>query len=168
MKKLFVVRHAKSSWNHPELDDFDRQLNKRGKRNAPEMGERLLRRGVMPDIMITSPAKRAAATARRIADSIGYPRERIKKDSELYHGSASDTINVLKIQDNKFDAIMIFGHNPGLTDLVNELSDASIYNVPTCGIVEIDFDVRSWADVGNRTGNLVLFDFPKKLLANHE
>lgn len=161
MKKLFIVRHAKSSWDDPDLDDFDRPLNKRGKRNAPEIGKRLAVRGVSPDLIITSPAKRAAATARRIAEAIAYPKNKIIKDDSFYHGSIQDVIRVVQKLDDQINSLMIFGHNPGLTDLANYLSGADIYNIPTCGVVEIDFDFNLWKMLGSKKGKLVKFDFPK-------
>jgi len=166
MKKLFIVRHAKSSWDSPGLDDFDRPLNNRGKRNAPEMGQRLALRNVKPEALITSPAKRAAATARRIADEISFPLSEIQKEPLFYHGSISNFISVLKSVNDKISQLMIFGHNPGLTDLTNHLSGSDIYNIPTCGIAEIDFDIASWQDLGKNVGNLISFDYPKKVLAD--
>lgn len=164
MKKLFIVRHAKSSWDHPELNDFDRPLNKRGKKNAPEMGQRLANRSVRPDAIITSPAKRAAATARRISEAISFPLSAIQKEPQFYHGSTQDMVQVMKSVDDGIDTLMIFGHNPGLTDLTNHLSGSDIYNIPTCGIAEIDFDILSWSNLTGGLGNLVSFDYPKKVL----
>ena len=164
MKKLFIVRHAKSSWDYPELSDFDRPLNKRGKKNAPEMGQRLANKNVKPDALITSPAKRAAATARRIAEAISFPLKDIIKEPQLYHGSTRNMINVLQGVDDKIESLMIFGHNPGLTDLTNYLSGSDIYNIPTCGIAEVDFNVAFWADLEGNAGTLVSFDYPKKVL----
>jgi phosphohistidine phosphatase len=168
MKKLFVVRHAKSSWDNPSLDDIDRPLNKRGKRNAPEMGQRLAQRDVMPDLMLSSPAKRALSTAKRIAKEISYPKEKIVVDDRIYHGTNQEVIDVLREQENALTTIMIFGHNPGFTDLVNHLSDSSIYNIPTCGLAEIDFDIVSWEDIGKSKGQLIEFDYPKKISAEQE
>ena len=165
MKKLFIVRHAKSSWDFPELSDYDRPLNKRGKRNAPEMGHRLATRNVNPDALVTSPAKRAVATARRIADKISFPLALIKKEPQLYHGSINDMIEIIKAVKNDVDILMIFGHNPGLTDLANQLSGSDIYNIPTCGIVEIDFEISSWKDLELVSGKLISFDYPKKIVA---
>ena len=166
MKKLFIVRHAKSSWDYPELSDFDRPLNKRGKSNAPEMGRRLASRGVKPDLMITSPAKRAAATAKRISREVGYPSDLIRKEELFYHGTIRDIIEVVKSVDDKVETLMIFGHNPDLTSLTNSLSGSDIYNIPTCGIAEIDFDVSSWSEVEKGLGKLISFDYPKKLVAS--
>lgn len=166
MKKLFVVRHAKSSWDFPELDDFDRPLNKRGKRNAPEMGKRLLKKGSMIDLLITSPAKRAAATARRIAEELTFPKDQIIKEPKLYHGTNRDVISVIQDVSDKIETLMIFGHNPGWTDLVNYLSDSNIYNIPTCGIAEINFDIASWKEIDTIKGQLIDFDYPKKVSMN--
>lgn len=160
MKKLFIVRHAKSSWDDPDLDDFDRPLNKRGKRNAPEIGKRMAMRGVKPDLIISSPAKRAAATARRIAEEISYSKSKINKEEKFYHGTIKDVISVVQKLDDHIGTLMIFGHNPGWTDLANFLSGADIYNIPTCGVVEIDFDFDSWKMIGSSKGKLVKFDYP--------
>jgi phosphohistidine phosphatase len=166
MKKLFVVRHAKSSWDFPELDDFDRPLNKRGKKSAPEMGKRLAKRGVKPDAMITSSAKRALSTARQIAKALLFPKSEIAKEDQFYHGSNQDVIEILQNVDDKISTLMIFGHNPGLTDLVNYLSDSNVYNIPTCGVAEIDFEISTWKLLGKQKGKLVKFDFPKKVSAD--
>ena len=162
MKKLFIVRHAKSSWNFSELDDIDRPLNKRGKKNAPEMGKRLANRQIEPDIIITSPAKRAASTAKRIAQEISFPLENIQKQPLFYHGSISNIIAVLKGMSDDIVTLMIFGHNPGLTDLTNFLSGSDIYNIPTCGIAEIEFGISTWSEIGKDAGFLSSFDYPKK------
>lgn len=163
MKKLYIVRHAKSSWSHPELDDFDRPLNRRGKKSALEMGQRLSDRKVMPDELMTSPAKRAAATAKRIAGQISYPLEKVNNNIRLYHGSTNDMVNVIQSISDKTDTLMLFGHNPGLTDLANDLAGVDIYNIPTCGIAEINFQASSWKEVGAGKGELISFDYPKKI-----
>lgn len=166
MKTLFVIRHAKSSWNDPDLDDIDRPLNKRGKRNAPEMGKRLSAKGVKPDLLITSPAKRAATTAKKIAKALSYPKDQIVIDQTLYHGTNQEVINVIRNVSDEIGTLMIFGHNPGFTDLVNQLSGSSIYNIPTCGIAEIGFDIQSWNDIDKNKGRLIDFDYPKKVSIN--
>ena len=163
MNKLIIVRHAKSSWDNPELDDFDRPLNNRGKKDAPEMGRRLAQRHVMPDMMITSPAKRAASTAKRIATEISFPKKSIKKESDFYEASIQDFISVLKKVGENVKTLMIFSHNPGLTDLANYLADAGIYNIPTSGVVEIAFENIPWSGIGKHTGKLLSFDYPKKI-----
>ncbi len=161
MKTLYVVRHAKSSWKFPDLDDIDRPLSKRGKRNAPEMGLRLAKRGIRPGLLISSPAKRAFSTAKKIAAVIEYPKSKIKIESSLYHGMEKDILDVIRHLPDDIDELMIFGHNPGLTDFVNTLSGAHIYNVPTCGIAAIAFETDHWKDIGKIPGKLVFFDYPK-------
>lgn len=162
MKRLFIVRHAKSSWDFPELDDYERPLSKRGKKNAPEMGQRLALRQIMPEAMITSPAKRATDTAKFIATEISFSVKKIKSESLFYHASNNNMISLLQDVSNNIETLMIFGHNPGLTDLANFLSGADIYNIPTCGIVEIEFNISSWTEIEKNTGKLISFDYPKK------
>lgn len=163
MKRLFIVRHAKSSWDYPELDDYDRPLNKRGKKNAPEMGQRLAHRQIMPEGMITSPAKRAADTAKLIAKEISFSSKNIQEEPLFYLASIKNMIAVLQSVPNDIETLMVFGHNPGLTDLANFLSGADIYNIPTCGIAEIEFKISSWNEIEKESGNLNSIDYPKKI-----
>lgn len=163
MKRLFLVRHAKSSWDDPSLDDIDRPLNNRGKRNAPEMGLRLRKQGIIPDLLISSPAKRAFTTAKKIAEEIGYPRKNILIDDNLYHGSGNSMLAIMRSQKKNIRSLMLFGHNPGITDFANALCGINIYNIPTAGIVAIDFSLDGWEDVDYNAGELVFFDYPKKI-----
>lgn len=165
MKKLYMVRHAKSSWEHPGLSDFDRPLNDRGKQDAPKMGERLKERGIHLNLMLSSPARRAMSTCKRIADSIGYRRENIRTDRNLYHTGEDEILEIIRRLDNDVDAVMIFGHNPGMTDFVNALNrnqEPYIPNVPTCGIVAFQFNISDWNVVSFGTGEFLFFDSPKK------
>ena len=163
MKTLYLVRHAKSSWKFPELRDFDRPLNGRGKRNAPDMGKRLKAMGILPDLLIASPANRALTTARKIAENIGYPVEDILENDDIYHGSENTLLQVIKSADGDVNELMLFGHNPGFTDLANLLGDQWIDNIPTCGIVALGFDVTDWSEVTPGTGRNLFFDYPKKI-----
>ncbi len=162
VKKLYLFRHAKSSWDNPDLDDFDRPLNKRGKRDAPFMGELLLEKGIKPDVLISSPAKRAYATAKVIAKKLGYPRREIQKDKKLYLASAGELLRIINELPDEYSSVMLFGHNPGLTQICNLLSNANIMNIPTSGIAEIDFEVDSWKNVIPESGKLISFEYPKK------
>ena len=163
MKTLYVVRHAKSSWDEPDQADFDRPLNERGKRDAPRMAKRLKEKNIRPDLMIASPAKRAWSTARRIAKGIGYPKDQIKADERLYHADDDRILNVLQGVKDKHDSVMYFGHNPGLTDFVNSLMNIEhdIDNIPTCGIVAFQFNIDSWKQLTWGIGSLLFFDYPK-------
>ncbi len=161
MKKLIVVRHAKSSWDFPDLDDFDRPLNKRGKSSAPEMGKRIAERGLKPDLIVSSPAKRAISTARRIAEELNFPKKAIVLEPIFYHDTMKDMIAVINAIPGDVNTLMIFGHNPMLTDLVNHLTGSDIFNIPTCGVAEIDFYVTDWTQVQKAKGKLTYFDYPK-------
>lgn len=161
MKVLYIVRHAKSSWANPMQADFDRPLNDRGKRDAPRMGKRLKERRIIPDIMLTSPAKRALSTCKRIAETTGYEKAKIKTDQKLYHADETGLLKVVQSIKDKHHSAMLFGHNPGLTDFVNEISQSNLDNIPTCGIVAVVFMVDSWKEIGFGGGKLEFFDFPK-------
>jgi phosphohistidine phosphatase len=162
MKTLTLIRHAKSSWSQPELADFDRPLNKRGKGDAPLMGRRLARRGIRPELFVTSPAKRALKTARLIANEIGYPGKRLVTDERIYAALAEDLLEVLQGLDDDLGEVWMVGHNPSLTDLANYLTGASIDNIPTCGVVRAAFDIRRWKQLAHGSGELALFDHPKR------
>lgn len=162
MKTLYIARHAKSSWNDPELSDFDRPLNERGKKDAPRMGKRLKEKEVHPQLLLSSSAKRAFSTSKRIAEVIGYPKENIKTDKTLYHADPEIILSVLRRLGDNITALMIFGHNPGLTDFVNQLGkNTSIENIPTCGVVAFSIPIDFWRDLGFGSGELIFFDYPK-------
>lgn len=162
MKTLYMVRHAKSSWDDMSLADHDRPLNDRGKKNAPDMGKRLKKRGVFPDKLISSSARRARSTAKRIAKEIGYHKNDIVLTRELYDAGVNDITTFVKSQSDDIDSLMIFGHNPTFTDCVNQFCGENFYNIPTCGIVAMNFDTDTWKDVDSGSANLVFYDYPKK------
>jgi phosphohistidine phosphatase len=165
MKKLYLIRHAKSSWDKPEMDDFDRPLNDRGKKDAPRMGKRLKEKDLTPDVMISSPATRALDTCRAIAQVLGYPHEKIIIDRRLYHASEDQLLKVVQeLKDRPKDEeeiVLLFGHNPGLTDFANELLNQNIDNIPTCGIVTAKLNIKNWKDAAFGCGKMEFFDFPK-------
>lgn len=165
MKWLYLVRHAKSSWDEPRLPDFDRPLNDRGKRDAPRMGKRLKERGIHPSLILSSPAKRAVSTCKRLADAMGHDRRNIEIDQALYHADEEDILSVVWRIDRKLTSVMIVGHNPGLTDFVNSINrnqEPVTQNMPTCGVVAFSFAIDEWKGVTFGTGKLDFFDFPKK------
>ena len=162
MKQLTLIRHAKSSWKKPALSDIDRPLNKRGKRDAPEMGGRLRRDAIRFDHIYASPARRAFKTAKIIAGETGYPKDMITLSLRLYGASAGGLLDFLKGLNGKLDHVAIVGHNPGITDLACILSGQDIGNMPTCAIVTLDFDIADWSALGVMPGNISRFDYPKK------
>lgn len=162
LKRVTLLRHAKSSWEDSSLDDYDRPLNKRGERDAPMMGRRLLARGARPSLIITSPAKRARRTARLIAREIGYPIEFLQREADLYLTGPDGILAVASEQDNSFNDMIVVGHNPGLTELANRLTGLNIENIPTCGIVAMEADIRDWSELADSRCRLVFFDYPRK------
>jgi len=165
MKKLYFIRHAKSSWDNVEMDDFDRPLNDRGENDAPHMAKLLKHRGVMPDRMITSPAIRALSTCRLFAKVFDFEKKKIISEPKLYHADSETILRVLgSLSEHKGgeDVALLFGHNPGMTDFANDLLNISIDNVPTCGIVEATLNVDRWKDISFGCGKMDSFDYPKK------
>lgn len=161
MKQLFIVRHAKSDWGDFNLKDFDRPLNNRGHKNAPEMAKRFIAKNLKPDIIVSSPALRALTTAKYFATGWKLDASRLNTDSSIYEASTKTLLKVINGFDNQFDSIALFGHNPGLTDLLNYLTDEYIANMPTCSTAIIEFPFDEWKLISGNTGNLVLFDYPK-------
>jgi len=162
MMTLYLVRHAKSSWENPDLSDFDRPLNDRGRKDAPRMGKRLKEREVAPDLMLSSPAKRAITTCEEIASIIGYDASRIKTDRRIYHASEEELLSVLSKLSDTQKTVMLFGHNPGFTQFANSIFNEHIMNIPTCGIVAGRLKIKSWSEINAGCGKLDFFDFPKK------
>lgn len=164
MKTLYLVRHAKSNWDDPYQKDFERPLNKRGMRDAPRMGKRLKEKEIYPDLMLTSPAERALKTCQLIAEVIGYKNENIITDKKLYHASQDQILSVIHNLNDKHDVVLIFTHNPGITDFVNNLAEQSFITdkIPTCGVVAFKLVVESWKDVRWKTGELDFFYYPNK------
>ena len=162
MKRLYLVRHAKSSWKDHNLDDFDRPLNKRGQRDAPVMGQRLAVRNICPDLIVSSPAKRALTTAKIIAREIHYPEKGIVTNESMYEAGSSHLLQVIRELDDLLAQVMLFGHNPSFTILAEELSRKVFDNIPTCGIVCLDFETESWQGIEAGKGALKFFDYPKK------
>jgi len=160
-RRLSLLRHAKSSWKDAGLDDFDRPLNTRGKHDAPMMGRRLLDRGARPSLIVTSPAKRARSTAKIVAKSLNYPQEFLQSEKELYLAGPEQILAVVARQDDQFHDVMVVGHNPGLTELASRLSGHYIDNVPTAGVVCLETEAASWADLAESACSLLYFDYPK-------
>ncbi len=162
MKRLTLLRHAKSSWDDPGLTDFDRPLNRRGERDAPAMGRRLRESGARPSLILSSTAVRALATARQVADALGYPREFLQTDAGLYLASAERLREIASLQDDTFRDIMIVAHNPGLTDFANAISDHPVDNLATAAVMVVDLPISRWeALTDNPRGHCVLYDYPK-------
>ncbi len=145
MRRLFLVRHAKSSWGDPSLPDRERPLNDRGKRDAPTMGKRLAALRVKPDVILSSPAKRAFKTARILAEELGYRLEDIRVDARLYASGPDILLGIIRELGDKKKCVMVVGHNPELTELAHRYS-GTITHMPTCAVAEFAFAANSWPD----------------------
>lgn len=162
MKQLLVLRHAKSSWKDESLADFDRPLNKRGKMDAPRMGELLDKLNLTPDLIITSAAKRARLTAEAVADRSGFDAE-VSATRALYMASPDDYIAVLNEVLDSNRLVMVVGHNPGIEDLVQDLT-GRWERMPTAALAHIELDLGSWQSLDLDTaGILVNIWYPKEL-----
>ena len=162
MRRITLLRHAKSDWGNPALDDFDRPLNPRGTRNLGLIGGRLKSNGVRPSLILSSDAVRAINTARAIALEIGYPREFVQQEHELYLASPTTILEILVREGRDYNDVMIVGHNPGLTELANYICTTQIDNIPTCGVFAVDADIDDWASLAGTQNTLNFFDYPKK------
>lgn len=163
MKSLLIVRHAKSSWDSVIQKDFDRTLNERGHRDAPAMAERLKNKKVSIDAFVSSPATRALTTATYFAKAYGVNAESIIQIPELYHAPVKVFNEVIQQLDDRFDAIALFSHNPGITEFVNRLTDIKIDNMPTCAVFAVKADVNSWSDFNGAVKTFWFFDYPKNV-----
>jgi phosphohistidine phosphatase len=161
MKILTLVRHAKSDWKDASLSDRQRPLNRRGKRDAPEMGRRIARHGIRPSLIIASPAVRAWKTAKIIAGEIGYPTEFLQREDALYLASLNDLLDAVVAQDNDFNSLMVVGHNPGMTEFANFLQPGLTNNLPTAGVVSVQIERDDWSLYEQPTTELLSFDYPK-------
>ena len=160
MKTLILIRHAKSDWSDFSARDFDRELNARGKRDAPVMGQRLAARDIQPDAFIVSTACRAKATARLMAPALGFSFEDIDWRDELYMASPSTMKSVIRQTADHVQSLALLAHNPGITELACQLANTNISNVPTCGVITLELPVDHWAELNH--ARLLDFDYPKK------
>lgn len=172
MRTLYICRHAKSSWADPGQDDHERPLNARGETDAPFMARLFRERGVPADLILSSTAVRAESTARRYATQLGaapverfdpfMPRPQFVLDPRLYHSSVpviSEIVNALPVS---APHVLLFGHNPGFTEVVEWFTGEDIGNMPTSGIACISFGVNDWRLAGRGTGHLEWLDHPKR------
>ena len=162
MKQLLILRHAKSSWADSRLSDFERPLNKRGEKDAPRMGRLLAEHDLVPQQIISSAAKRARLTAEAVAENSGYEGE-ITTTRELYMGMPDDYVELLNDLPDELNLVMVVGHNPGIEDLVEELT-GMWERMPTAALAHVELPVDSWrvlkADTSGKLMNLWL---PKEL-----
>lgn len=162
MKSLLLIRHAKSTWDNPLMKDFDRPLNERGHRDAPMMAKRLQEKGITIEAFVSSTANRALTTATYFADAYGVKEQDIIKNPELYHAPVKTFLKVISSLDNKYNTIALFSHNPGITEMVNRLTNVRIDDMPTCAIFGVKASVDHWSDFEETAKDFWFFDYPKK------
>jgi len=163
MKTLLLLRHAKSDWDDPSLEDFDRPLAARGERDAPQIGKALKRGDILPDLIVSSPAARAKATVKAVVKAAKVNTE-IQYNEAIYGASSAELINLVNRLPDASSCAMLVGHNPGFEDLVGRLS-GSHERMPTAALACLEFQVNSWSEVGEEQGKLVWLLTPKKLKA---
>lgn len=160
MKTLLVVRHAKSEQGLL-LNDFDRPLNDRGKRDAPVMAKRIATHGANPELIVSSPAKRAKKTAEFFFKELKLPDSAFILKSELYHAPPQVFFDVIGQLDDSFNDVALFSHNPGITYFVNLLTEMRLDNMPTCGIFAVKADIARWKDFEKSAKTFWFFEYPK-------
>ena len=164
MKRLTLVRHSKSDWSLPGQQDWDRALNKRGQRDAPEMARRLRARKLKPDLILSSPAVRALATATIMARELKVAASIVRQDERLYLAGPADMLAVIRELGGSARHLMVFGHNPGITDFANRLSAGDrIDNMPTSAVFTATFAIQDWSELDWGSGQDAQFDYPKNL-----
>ena len=161
MKKLIVVRHSKSSWKDSSLLDFDRPLNKRGKRDGKKMSEFLSQFIKSIDLLLSSSSYRTKLTSKYYQDSLQI-KNLIFTDS-LYHASKKEIIENFYNVDSSINSILLIGHNPGLTEFINFSTDKNLFNLPTTGTVVIDYPIEKWTEIEYISGKVKLMKFPKQI-----
>ncbi|MGZ5655824.1 MAG: SixA phosphatase family protein [Caldimonas sp.] len=155
------MRHAKSSWEHVTVADRDRPLEPRGERDAAKMARRWASRHAKPDLVVSSPALRALATARIVAEGLDYKRKDIVVDDRLYAATADALLEVVEGLDDKLESAMLVGHNPGLTDLARHFS-GEIKHMPTCALAAFTLDAKTWSGIGEARPARTALDSPKQ------
>ncbi len=161
MKKLTLIRHAKSSWDDTSLDDFDRPLNARGERDLPAMAKRVRDFGLVPDRLLTSGAVRALTTARAVADALGLEPDQVVVQPELYACSYQSLLHQLQRQGDRWQHLMVVGHNPGLESLGCYLTGERLAKFPTAAVLHMRLGITRWCELVESCGSVELFDYPK-------
>ncbi len=161
MKKIILIRHAKSDWDHSWLQDFERPLAERGLRDAPKMAASLKSRGITVDLICSSTAKRAQQTASITAEVLGYPEANIHWEKSLYHASEYHLLRFIQSQSDQIQTLVLVGHNPGLTELINLLG-VKLDNLPTSGHFAFSLSTSHWKELSRATCTFAWWDSPKK------
>ena len=161
MKKLTLIRHAKSDWGSGAASDFDRPLNRRGNKAVPAMAGRILERGSRPDLLVSSPAQRAVETAVLLAHELDLPQAQIVYQRDIYEASPATLAEIVR-QLPDIEHIAMIGHNPGLSEMGLWLCAQAPEWLPTCAVLELELAVADWSSVSPGCATLLYYDYPKK------
>ncbi len=161
MKKLILVRHAKSAWDNPSLSDFERTLTERGKSDVSMMAKRLKEKSIKLDLFISSSAKRAKKTAKLFMKEFEKDSKELQLLPSLYEASVKDFYDAIESLDDKNKTVALFAHNPGITDFVNSLDCHPVYNMPTCAVYAIATNTKHWKEFRTAEKEFLFFDYPK-------
>jgi phosphohistidine phosphatase len=162
VRRLILLRHAKSSWDSPALADSERTLNDRGRRDAPRMAQRLLRSGARPDHVLCSTARRTRDTVAEFLRAWDIPEECVSYRDDLYLATVSAAQGIIASAPDAARTLLLVGHNPTCTELANRHGDLRIDNVPTCAYVSIDLDIEHWSAIGQARGHTAEFACPRQ------
>lgn len=162
MKRVFLVRHAKSSWSDPGLTDFERPLNNRGYSDAEIIAKELKAKVGDIECIVSSTALRAMETTKILTSEKGINYDHLEYDDRLYHASADRILKTISKVSDEYESVAIVGHNPGMTYLGNDFANITIDNLPTTGVLAVEFDIEKWESVLKEKGRLLFFDYPKR------
>lgn len=163
MKTLYLMRHAKSSWNFDGLSDQERPLNDRGRDDAPHMGQALAKRHITPDLIVSSPAARAMSTAVLVAREVQYPHDKIQVEPGIYQADLDTLLDIIRGLPDTANSVLLTGHNPTMTDVANYLlpNDGLTHELPTAAIVCVRFLVDAWSEAGPANAEFYFYDYPR-------
>jgi phosphohistidine phosphatase len=162
IRRLTLIRHAKSSWDYAELSDFERPLNARGRRDAPAMARRLAAELERPLRLVASPALRAITTAHAFAGELGLPHTAIRIEPRIYEATRGTLLGIAQELDDADTHVLLFGHNPGFTELAQLLAACPFAEMPTCSATTLGFELKHWRELQPHSGTVLRYEFPKK------
>ncbi|HEX4956927.1 MAG TPA: histidine phosphatase family protein [Lacibacter sp.] len=163
MKQLLLIRHAKSSWADAGMKDVDRPLNERGKKDAPDMAQRLLKKQVKAELFLCSTAMRAQSTCAMMMKEMNVDTNRMILKEELYLAPPDVFYDCIQELDDQYNTVAMVAHNPGITDFVNGLTDVKVDDMPTCAVYAIRIETESWRTFKEAKRKFCFFEYPKKV-----
>jgi phosphohistidine phosphatase len=161
MRILTLVRHAKSSRDYPELSDFERPLHSRGRKDAPAVAARLRKAGLKPELLVSSPATRAIATARLFAEELNLSQNEIVLNPHIYEASAWTLMHIVRSLPPEATEVMLFGHNPGISAFAHDVAKCDFDEMPTCAVARIELPAKVWSLIQPGSGKVLRYDTPK-------